>query len=91
MRSYKSNNSGVGANPNNSLSKDINRGVWNARSFMPSTEIVARWHSEYKKSDLQYIMLFRDFKRIKNRYRKKGEDVSVEKIAEIWKKERTKK
>ena len=91
MRSYKSNNSGVGANPRNSISRDINRGVAKARSGMPPLELIGRWRSEYNKSDLQYIMLFADFKRIKNRYRKRGKDVSVEKIAEIWKKERTQK
>lgn len=91
MKSYKSNYSGVGANPNNSLSRDINRGVWKAKSSMPPLKLVCRWRSEYNESDLQYIMLFKDFKRIKNRYRKRGKDVSVEKIAEIWKKERTQK
>lgn len=91
MRSYKSNNSGVGANPLNSISRDINRGVYKARSGMPSLELIGKWRSEYNKSDLQYIMLFSDFKRIKNRFRKKGKEVSVEKIAEIWKKEYSKK
>jgi hypothetical protein len=90
MKYSKSNYSGVGANPTNSLSKEINRGIYKARSGMPPLELISKWRSEYNKSDLQYIMLFADFKRIKNRYRKKGKDISVEKIAEIWKKERTK-
>ena len=91
MRSYKSNNSGVGANPRNSISRDINRGVAKARSGMPPLELIGRWRSEYNKSDLQYIMPFSDFKRIKNRYRKKGKDASIEKIIETWEADETKK
>lgn len=91
MKYGRSNYSGAGANQTNSLSKEINRGVYKARSGMPPLELISKWRSEYGKSDLQYIMLFSDFKRIKNRFRKKGQDISVEKIAEIWKRERNKK
>ena len=88
---HKSNYSGGGANPNNSISKDINYGVRKARYGMPPLKLVGDWRREYDKSDCRFTMMFSDYKRIKNRFWRKKKEVAPEKIANIWKKEYSKK
>jgi len=81
---YKSNYSGSGISQNNSLSRDINRGIREAQRGMPSLELTSKWRSEYNKSSLSYIMRFYDYKKIKNKFRKKGKDATEEQIREAW-------
>lgn len=84
---YKDNYGKSGVNQNNFISRDINRGVRKARSEMPSLKVVMEWRSEYDNSTLSAIMRFYDYKKIKNRYRRKGKEATEEQIRQAWLKE----